>query len=220
MLILLALAGAGGLAVFAPRVDQPNSLSQSSAAGGSATSAVPPPLARATDTDGRRVEILNEFPKRGTLGETKAELFGPHSWQPPPPNAAASPPPQPPPMIYRFAGRLLQDGKLQVFVSKGDTPLAIKQGDVLEGGYVVEAITADTIALIYPPLGHKASISIPVAISTAGSLPANTSTPASPFALGALPSSSVLSLPAATQQRSDAPAPATAKPNSGLARVH
>lgn len=221
-LILLALAGVVGLAVFAPQVDQPVRSPQSSAAGRSATSAGPPPPARAMDKDGRRIEILSEFRKRGTLGDTKAELFGPQSWQPPPSKAVASPPlPEPPPMIYRFAGRLLQDGKLQVFVSKGDTALAIKQGDVLEGGYVVEAITADTIALVYPPLGHKASISIPAAISTAGALPANPSTPASPFALGSLPSSAVLSLPAATRQQGDAPAPATApKPNSGLARVH
>ena len=64
-------------------------------------------------------------------------------------------------MTYRFAGRLAQDGKLQIFVSKGDIPLVAKVGDNLDG-YVVESITANSIVLLYPPLGHRENIVIPI----------------------------------------------------------
>jgi hypothetical protein len=65
-------------------------------------------------------------------------------------------------MLYRYAGRVAQDGQLRVFVSRGDAaPIAIKAGDTLDGGYVVEAITASAITLVYLPLRHRESIAIP-----------------------------------------------------------
>lgn len=65
-------------------------------------------------------------------------------------------------MAYRFAGRLVQDGVVKIFVTKGDTPVAVKVGDALDG-YVVESIGAQAIGLVYPPLGTKASIAISAA---------------------------------------------------------
>ncbi len=70
----------------------------------------------------------------------------------------------PPPMEYRFAGRLLQNGHEQFFVSKGDALIAIKPGDAL-GGYVVKAISASAIALVHLPTGHTQSIAVPPGIS-------------------------------------------------------
>jgi hypothetical protein len=78
-------------------------------------------------------------------------------------NTAASVLP-PPPMEYRFAGKLLQNGMEQVFVTRGDTLIAVKPGDTL-GSYVVRAISSSAIALDYPPSGHKESIAIPVGIA-------------------------------------------------------
>lgn len=101
--------------------------------------------------------MLSQFPERGILGDAKSDLFGSQSWQPPAPKVEAvpPPPPQPPPMTYRFAGRFVQDGKSQIFLSQGDTPIAVKPGTRLDGGYVVESITADAVALLYPPLTFK-----------------------------------------------------------------
>ena len=201
VLLLLILAIVAGLAVFAPALEQP---------------ADSPPAARAARTTksldstasvrtaGKGVDLpslSSELPGRATLGEPKADPFGPQSWQPPPPKVVVSPPvpPPPPPLHYRFVGRLLQDGNLQVFVSKGDTPIAIKVGDTLEGGYVVESITADGIALIYPPLAHRTRIAIPPIMTDAGSTaPAKTVTP--PNALGSLPAQAVVNRPAPSAQ--------------------
>jgi hypothetical protein len=112
-------------------------------------------------------------------------------------------------MSYRFVGRLLQDGKLQVFVSKGDTPIAIKVGDTLEGGYVVETITADAIALVYPPLAHRVHIAIPPIMSAAGSTaPSNNVAP--PTTWGSLMGKAVVNQPtSSTQTQQEVSAPST-----------
>ena len=80
---------------------------------------------------------LNGIPERNILGNATAALIGSRSWvpPPPPPTAAVSPadmqpppPPPPPPQAYRFAGHLAQDGNVQYFVSKGDTPIPVILG--------------------------------------------------------------------------------------------
>ena len=67
-------------------------------------------------------------------------------------------------MPYRFAGKLIQNGQLQVFLSKGDTPIPIKQGEVLDGTYRVESIAESGVTLVYLPLGHKESIPVASAL--------------------------------------------------------
>ena len=120
------------------------------------------------------------LPDRIALGEPRAELFGPHSWQPPAPRAAATAPrvPTAPPMPYQFAGKLLQDGRLQVFLSKGDAVVAIQEGDTLDGGYRVESIGETQVTLIYLPLKQKQSIVVsswlpPAAAGTSTGAPAS-----------------------------------------------
>ncbi|OGG57069.1 MAG: hypothetical protein A3F84_04550 [Candidatus Handelsmanbacteria bacterium RIFCSPLOWO2_12_FULL_64_10] len=120
------------------------------------------------------------MPDRIALGEPRAELFGPHSWQPPAPRAAATAPrvPTAPPMPYQFAGKLLQDGRLQVFLAKGESVVAIQEGDTLDGGYRVESIGETQVTLIYLPLKQKQSIVVsswlpPAAAGTSTGAPAS-----------------------------------------------
>jgi len=152
------------LAVFAPPPDQPAARSPSVAAARSANGADASSPKSVQAQNSRGSELLREFPDRNILGNAKGNLFDTRSWQPPPKVVVTPPPPlSPPPMTYRFAGRLAQDGKLQIFVSKGDIPLVAKVGDNLDG-YVVESITANSIVLLYPPLGHKEQIFVPPGI--------------------------------------------------------
>ncbi len=180
-LLFFGLAAVLGLAVFAPPPDGTVGPTKSSSsvlkkvADTPATARVAAKKESASDTNNRRT--LNEYPERGILGKPGSDLFGTQSWLPPPspPKVAIEPPlpppiPQPPAMTFRFAGRFIQDGRSQVYVSKGDTPLAVKVGDNLDG-YVVETITANAIALLYPPLGHKTSIAIPPAFLADGATP-------------------------------------------------
>ncbi|MBX9904075.1 MAG: cohesin domain-containing protein [Burkholderiales bacterium] len=216
-MLFLTLAGVVGLAVFAPAPDELAGPPQVGTSNGVDILSTE----RAAEQEGNHNGILSELPERATLGDTKIELFGLQSWQPPPPKivVAPPPPPPPPPMLYRFAGRLLQDGKSQVFVSKGDAPVGINPGDTLDGGYVVESITNSAIELIYPPLKHKASIAIVPALSPEDSMPlANTSPPT----LGTLSTSTIVNrsvLPSQPQQDLRASVAVVPKPNDGLARV-
>lgn len=108
-------------------------------------------------------EVVERFAlrERVPLSETDGALFGSRAWQPPPSQTASKPAaPTAPPMPYRFAGKLLQDGRLQVFLSKGDTTIPVREGETLDGIYRVESIGEDHITLVYLPLKHKETIPV------------------------------------------------------------
>lgn len=123
------------------------------------------------------------LPERPPLGEVRADIFGPHTWQPPAPKISAAPAaPRPPAMPYRFAGKLLQEGKLQILLAKGDDVIPVREGDTLDGAYRVESIGEAQITLLYLPLKHKETIpvssSLPIASAQANPSAAAASAPA------------------------------------------
>ena len=86
----------------------------------------------------------------------------------PPPEAAPIPEPLPPPsapaMTWRYLGSMLTpDGQRLVMLARGETNVTIEAGMVLEDGYVVQAISADAVRLVYPPLGTVVDVPIPAA---------------------------------------------------------
>ncbi|MGH8701055.1 MAG: hypothetical protein ACREVR_07735, partial [Burkholderiales bacterium] len=107
---------------------------------------------------------LLALPERSHFGEFRARIFGSHDSQPPALKSAAVLPSAPastaPPMPYRFSGKLMHDGKLEVFLSKGDSVIAVQQGETIEGGYRVESIGEEQITLTYLPLGKKETIPV------------------------------------------------------------
>jgi hypothetical protein len=146
-----------------------------------------------------------ELPDRPSLGEPRTDLFG----SPPPPKtsavvAAPGPPPAPvaPTNPYKFAGRLVRDGRAEFFLSKGDSVLSVQQGEMIEGGYRVEAIGEEQITLMYLPLGKKETIpvysSLPPAAAGAQARPAPAQA-ASPAKLVPVPPRPVASAASAAQ---------------------
>lgn len=221
--LLLALAVVVALAVFAPPLEddlvapQRATVTKKGAIDPPARNAdvTQPPTQAAQDKNARAP--LGDIPPRDSLGKGKVDLFGTQSWQPPPPKVVVAPPgppppPPPPPMTYRFAGRLVQDGKEVLFVSKGDTPVAVKAGDTLDG-YVVESISPTMIALMYPPLRHQERIFLPPAIPGEGT--------AQPLAGGSLvPAIPVVPfVPPPNLAAQPGGVGVAAKPPAGLARV-
>lgn len=71
-------------------------------------------------------------------------------------------------MPYRFSGASLFNGRLQVFLAKGDTIIPISPGETIEGGYRVEAIDERQITLKYLPLEQDQVIPISTSLSFAG----------------------------------------------------
>ena len=105
------------------------------------------------------------LPSRGGLAETGTPLFSSQSWEPPPPKVKAGPPPPPPkpvapPLPYTFAGRMLQDGTVYVFLARGDRVITAKQGDLVEGAYRVDSITETQVGLTYVPLNEKQTLAV------------------------------------------------------------
>lgn len=109
------------------------------------------------------------LPERPHLGESRTGLFSSHSWQPraPIPSASVLSAPTAPPMPYRYAGKVVQGGRLSVLLSKGDTVFPIKAGDILDGAYRVEAIGESQITLVYLPLKQKETIPVFSTLSVA-----------------------------------------------------
>jgi hypothetical protein len=107
---------------------------------------------------GIRVEIQELLARDGNAHNPtqRGELFS----QPPAPPPKASPAPVAaapvaPPLPYRFAGTLLNGAELQVLFLKGDRVFPVKVGDTLDGVYRVESIGAESIELLYMPLGTR-----------------------------------------------------------------
>lgn len=140
-------------------------------------------LAGAQDADQDKRAGRYALPERAPLGEVRADIFGAHTWQPPAPKAsAAQVAPRPPAMPYRFAGKLLQEGRLQILLAKGDDVVAVRKGDTIDGAYRVESIGEAEITLLYLPLKHKETIpvssSLPIASAQAN--PAAAPAPSAP----------------------------------------
>ena len=69
---------------------------------------------------------------------------------PPPP-----PPPQAPPLPFTYMGKLIEDGRIVVFLTQGDRNHIVRQGDTIDGTYRVDAVTEQRLALTYLPLKQK-----------------------------------------------------------------
>jgi hypothetical protein len=130
---------------------------------------------------------LGSMPERTDIGRPRADLFAPRSWSPPAPAPVAQPAPAPaaPALPYKFAGKLVQDGAEQLFLSKGNVVLPVREGDTLDGAYRVESIDANRITLLYLPLGTRETISVSSAIGVHAQSAAKPFTPSVARAQGA-----------------------------------
>lgn len=96
------------------------------------------------------------------------DLFASRSMTPPPapaPVAAAKPAPPPapsaPPLPFRYLGRMVDGGKVVVFLLKNQDTLHAAPGDTLENAYKVESVTDSAVHFVYLPLGTKQALSVP-----------------------------------------------------------
>jgi hypothetical protein len=82
-------------------------------------------------------------------------------------NAGAADPPtattssRPPALPFRYIGRLVQNGKAEVLLMRGERLYSITAGDKLGEDYVVERIGASSIRFTYLPLNTTQSLDLP-----------------------------------------------------------
>lgn len=175
LLLFAVLAGVAALAWFAPEPVDERASPRVAAVTPKSDATTGAVKGSSNKQAAQEANIVAELPRRDPLGKAKQDIFGFQTWQPPPPPppklapAPPPPPPVPPPNPYRFAGRFLQDGQTQVFLTRGEYPVPIKVGDVLDGSYRIDAISGASIALTYVPLNYKEIIPIPTGNDSAPS---------------------------------------------------
>ena len=109
---------------------------------------------------------LDDLGKRVPSKHKTVDIFKGKSWYVAPPKAKPPPPPPPPPptappVPYSYMGSYQgDDGRLIIFLTRGDKVYSVSSGDVLEGTYRVGGIESGQLILIYMPLNIRQTINI------------------------------------------------------------
>ena len=121
------------------------------------------------DPEPAATPALDKLGKRASKDHKTVDFFKGKSWyvaQPKPKPVPPTPPPPPPPptappLPYAFMGSYLgKDGRITIYLTRGDQVFSVSPGDVLEGTYRVEGISSGQLGLIYLPLNIQQTISI------------------------------------------------------------
>ena len=90
------------------------------------------------------------------------DIFAVQTWHvEPPPTPAAAAVPQAPPLPFTYLGKLIDRGRVTVYLENGeDRNLAVRQGDVIDGIYRVKRITPDAVTFVYIPMNKQQTLEI------------------------------------------------------------
>ena len=166
-----ALLLAAGLVVFgdnAPDTEVAEPVERAAAVSAPAAPAAPEKAEKAGE-DGPVVQRL--IPRETLIGGEdrfnagEQDVFGRQDWTPPPPPPAPAPPPPPPsapPLPFTFIGKSLQDGVWQVYLARGDRAYLVREKEVIDGTYRVDAIKPPVLTLTYLPLDKVQQLNIGV----------------------------------------------------------
>jgi hypothetical protein len=169
---IVLLAAVGAAATFAPAPQREQAAAPARGA------------SEARGPDAPAQSPLEALPARESFGAKRGELFSARSWTAPAASGATlSPTPGPPPMPYRVAGQVMHDGSAHIVLARGDAVLVVREGEILEGGYRVEAIRSDRVTLLYEAMGTRNDLPlVGVEIPALATVSAGAATPAAPGA--------------------------------------
>jgi hypothetical protein len=68
---------------------------------------------------------------------------------------AAPSKPTAPPLPFAYIGKVIEDGKLAVFLSRGSESYSVAAGDTIAGEYRVDAVSDKEVTFTYLPLKTK-----------------------------------------------------------------
>lgn len=86
-------------------------------------------------------------------------LFPRQSWLPPAPPPPPPPKPVAPPLPFQYRGSLFDDGKITIFLAQQMRQIIVKEGEVIDNIYRVDAISSPSIVFTYLPLNEKQYLS-------------------------------------------------------------
>jgi hypothetical protein len=90
-------------------------------------------------------------PFRALSWQSMAQEEARRNAPPPPP----PPPPQAPPLPFTYMGKLIEDGRTVVFLTRGEHNYVVRQGDTIDRTYRVDAVAEDSLSFTYLPLKQK-----------------------------------------------------------------
>jgi hypothetical protein len=61
----------------------------------------------------------------------------------------------PPPLPFAYMGKIIDDGKLTIFLTRDDKTYAISAGETIDNEYKVNSISPQRVEFTYIPLGQK-----------------------------------------------------------------
>jgi hypothetical protein len=172
-LALVATLLLAGVALWIPMSDAPTAVVQAAVPTSPApTIAVREPYHNARLQD-LKIEAAagDPFERQLRTLPAAAAAPAPPAPQSPPAVAAAQTEVQPgaPAVSHRYYGRLkAPNGDELTLLARGDAPVPITVGTNLDDGYVVEAIEAETIRLVYPATATAVDLPVPPPPAGAG----------------------------------------------------
>ena len=95
--------------------------------------------------------------KRRATEDKPGDAFAARSWYVPPalPKNLPPPPPTAPALPFTYMGRMVDEGKTTVFLTRQDRSYAVKEGDVVDGSYRVDRIDGNSVTMTYLPLNMQ-----------------------------------------------------------------
>jgi hypothetical protein len=96
--------------------------------------------------------------ERARADAPASDPFAPKSFAPQPaPQQGAQAKPEAPPLPFRYLGKLIEDGKLSVFLANGEESVTAVAGQRI-GDYRVDKVTESEVQFTYLPLKTKQSL--------------------------------------------------------------
>jgi hypothetical protein len=107
------------------------------------------------DIDVARIERSHE-----AAAPSSVDPFRQHSFAPPAQGPADAPAARTaPPLPFRYVGKMIEDGKLSVFLMRGDDSFSIRKGQRIDD-YRVDKITESSVVFTYLPLKTRQELNL------------------------------------------------------------
>jgi len=116
---------------------------------------IAPREASTDDIDVARIERSHQ-----AVEASKVDPFGPHSFAPPAQASAGAPGPLAAPALpFRYVGKMIEDGKLSVFVMRGEDSFSLHKGQRIDD-YRVDKVTESAVVFTYLPLKTRQELNL------------------------------------------------------------
>lgn len=132
----------------------------------SAVRPLPTSIAAVSEYPVLELDKLERAEPQDDAAEIETDLFDAQSWYVPPPpppivKAQLPLPPQPPvapPLPFVYMGTVEDNGRMMIYLAKGDRPYSVAVGDTIEGTYRVESMEGGQVVFIYLPMSLKQTL--------------------------------------------------------------